>query len=238
MAQRKDKTVRTLVLSIISLVIGIVWTMASTTVITAYSDIPLWRIAILFGLSILFLGPGIWGLFKWRAMRKTGGEKVGKAVPIITGIVVVLSIFQLCVILPPMWKRGILNTELKGYVRDEFSDENVKMPGEPWFVFYHDGFFEVPSGAYARSTDNPSKVNVVVMYEDSKETIGTWVVEGSRKEVGPAMEQTSKVYVIRLEDWALIDEKSFSVLIRDIKNNWINITGTDDVKQYINDLVK
>ena len=237
MNKKKDRTVITLVLSIVSLMIGMVWTGASVTVITSYSDIPAPRIAVLFVFSALFLGLGIRGMLKWRAMRKAGGKKAGKAVFIVLGIVGVLFIFQLSITLPQTRTMGNLSSQLKGYVKEDFTDEYVKMPEDPHFVFYNNGIFTVPSSEYKRGTDDPSKVNVIVMIEDWTGTNGNWVDKNSGKNLGDAMTQNAKVYVIRLDDWALIDEESFSLQLK-YGENGVNVTGMNQVVQYLNDLIK
>ncbi len=237
MKKKKDGTVKTLVLSIISLMIGLVWIEASITVISSYSNIPAPRMAVLFVISAVFLGLGIWGMLRWRRMRIAGGQKAGKAIPIVLGIAGVLLILQMCITLPQTRTTGILLTQLKEYVKDDFTDENAKMPEDPWFVFYNNGIFGVPSADYKRGTDDPSKVNVVVMYEEGTRASGIWVDKDSGKNLGDAMEQYVKIYVVRLEDWALIDEITFSEQLKNGENG-MNVTAMHQVENYLNDLIK
>ena len=237
MQQKKDGTTKTLVLSLISLSVAVIWISAAVTVISSYPDLSSVGVVILVLIGILFSALGIWGLLRWRALRKAGGKKAGPIVWIIFGIFCFFGVFQLANLLPMYRTNGKLATALKGYVKEEFSDEDVEMPEDPWFVFYHNHSFSAPSGEFLRGTDDPSKVNVVVMYEESTGSNGDWIDKNTGQNLGDALVQKATVYVIRLDDWALIDKESFSQQLK-YGENGVNVLGMNEVRTYLNDLIK
>ena len=237
MQQKKDGTTKTLVLSLIALMVAAVWISASLTIITSFRDLSTVGVIIMILIGIILFVLGISGLFRWRALRKAGGKKAGPAVWIILGIFCIFAVFQLTGILSMFRTKGKLETALKGYVKEEFSDEDAKMPEDPWFVFYNNGSFTSPSSAYLRGTDDPSRVNVVVMYEESTGSNGDWIDKNSGKYLGDALVQNATVYVIRLDDWALIDKESFSQQLK-YGENGVNVLGMNEVQTYLNGLIK
>ena len=237
MKQKKDGTTKTLVLSLVSLMVAVVWMSAFVTVTSSYPDLSTAGVMIVLLIGVVFLIAGISGLFRWSAMRKAGGKKTGPAVWIILGIVAVLIVFQMFNTLPIFRTNGKLASALKGYVKEEFSSEQAKMPEDPWFVFYNNGIFSSPSSEYLRGTDDPSKVNVVVMYEEGTAANGDWIDKNSGQYLGDAEVQQVTLYVVRLDDWALIDKESFSQQL-DYGENGINVLGMNEVQTYLNDLIK
>ena len=237
MQQKKDRTTKTLVLSLISLFVAVIWTSTAVTIISSYSDLSSVGVVVMILIGIVFFALGTWGLFRWRALRKAGGKKAGPAVWIIFGVLCLFAVFQLSGTLSMFRTNGKLETALKGYVKEEFSDEDVEMPDDPWFVFYNNRSFSAPSSAFLRGTDDPSKVNVVVMYEESTGSNGDWIDKNTGKNLGDALVQNAKVYVIRLDDWALIDKESFSQQLK-YGENGVNVLGMNQVQTYLNDLIK
>lgn len=104
-------------------------------------------------------------------------------------------------LLLPRLKDGKMYKALKPYVKEEFSDVDAELPDAPWFVFYHNGSFSIPSSRFTRGTDDPDKVNVVVAYTDSASRNGVWVDEATGKAVSDALVQHVSLSLIRLEDW-------------------------------------
>ena len=132
-------------------------------------------------------------------------------------------------------KDGKMYKARKPYVKEEFSDVEAELPDDPWFVFYHNGSFSIPSSRFTRGTDDPDKVNVVVAYTDSTSRNGVWVDEVTGKEVSDTFVQHVTLSLIRLEDWALIDEVSFSQQLKQGENG-VNVLGMDQVQFYLNEL--
>lgn len=96
---------------------------------------PLWRFIVLIAFSILFFFLGVRGLLRWNRARREGGKKIGKAVPILLGVVAVLLVSQMALVFPSMIKDGKMYKALKPYVKEEFSDVEAELPDDPWFVF-------------------------------------------------------------------------------------------------------
>ena len=201
---KKDRSVIKLVLSIVSLMIGVIWAGATIIVLGSRgTDVPLWRFIVLIAFTILFFFLGVRGLLRWNRARREGGKKIGKAVPILLGVVAVLLVSQMALVFP--------------------------------FVFYHNGSFSIPSSSFTRGTDDPDKVNVVVAYTDSTSRNGVWVDEVTGKEVSDTLVQHVTLSLIRLEDWALIDEVSFSQQLKQGENG-VNVLGMNQVQFYLNEL--
>lgn len=51
---------------------------------------------------ILFFFLGVRGLLRWNRARREGGKKIGKAVPILLGVVAVLLVSQMALVFPSM----------------------------------------------------------------------------------------------------------------------------------------
>ena len=233
---KKNSSTVKLVLSLLSLLVGIVWTGA--LIITAGSmgsTIPVWRLLILLVFSALFLFLGIRGLLTWKKISLSEGGTIPKAVPVIVGIVGVLLVIQMALVFPGMWDNGKMNNALKPYVQEEYTDEDVKMPEDPHFVFYHNGSFSVPSSRFTKGTDDPDQVNVVVAYSDSVSKNGICVNSATGEKVSDARVQNVTLDVIRLEDWALIDEVKFSQQLKENENG-VNVLGMNQVESYLNSL--
>ena len=74
-------------------------------------------------------------------------------------------------------------------------------------------------------------------YEEETGVYGIWYDEKTGKKIDDARLQKVKIYVIRLEDWALIDEASFSEQL-DYGENGTAAIGMTEVQRYLNDLMK
>ncbi|MCR4687500.1 MAG: hypothetical protein K5659_08010 [Lachnospiraceae bacterium] len=241
MSAKKKGSVVILILSIISLVIGVVWTMTTFVVALTYSSVPLVRIVVLLAISILFIILGVLGIML-RPREKKDGKKKSKAgiiIAVVVCLVFLLGSIPLISSLSFIGHRGVLNSALDKYVKDDWTEEGVAMPDNPYFVFYceNDGNFAVPASSYTKGTDDPKKVNVVVMYKDETFRDGTWVGSVSGEEVGAAMTQRTHVYILRLNDWALIDDHVFDFALGYGEKS-VNSTGRDEIKTYINNIVK
>ena len=181
---KKSNSVLKLVLSLVSLLVGIVWTGALIIVVgSGGTSVPFWRLLILLLFSALFLYLGIRGLLSWRQSSAEAGRTIPKAVPIVIGIIGFLLVIQMALVFPQEWRNGRLNNALKGYVQEDFSDEDVKLPENPRFVFYHNGSFRIPSDRYALGTSDPKQVNVVVAYTESVSNSGIWVDSATGQKV-------------------------------------------------------
>ena len=102
-------------------------------------------------------------------------------------------------------------------------------------MFYHNGSFTVPSKRFIFGTDDPSQVNVVVAYSESVSKNGIWVDSATGKKVSDARVQNATLYVIRLEDWALVDEVKCHQLLKQNENG-VNVLGMSEVENYLNSL--
>ena len=234
MNQNKNRSVISLILSVLSLMVGVVWAGATVIIMGSMgTDVPAWRLGMLIAFSALFLFLGIRGLLRYRSRMKAAGGKIGKAVPIILGIVGVLLVAQMAMVFPSMWKEGKMDRALKPYVQEEFAEEDGKLPEDPWFVFYHNGRFSIPSDRYYRGTNDPEKVNLVVEYSESVSRNGTWVNKETGQKVSDAQVQHVTLKLIRLEDWALIDTVSFSQQLKQNESG-VNVLGMNSVRSYLN----
>ena len=233
---KKNHSVVKLVLSLLSLMIGIVWTGA--LIIVAFSGgAPVWRLLILLLFTALFLFLGIRGLLSWKKTGLAEGTKIPRAVPIVLGVVGVLLVIQMAMFFPIAARNGRMTRLLKPYVQEDYTDEDVKLPENPRFVFYHNGSFTVPSDRFIFGTDDPSQVNVVVAYSESVSNNGIWVDSATGKKVSDARVQNATLYVIRLEDWALVDEVKCHQLLKQNENG-VNVLGMSEVENYLNSLGK
>ena len=215
------------VLSVISLMIGIVWVTASITVISSMTTaVKPGGVVVLLLFSALFLTLGIRGLLRWRSQQQAGGKKPGKAVIAILSAMGVLLLAEMVLVLPATWQTGRLNSTLQPYVQESWSDGKGTMPEHPRFVFYNmtTGQFSVPSrGTYPQGTSDPKETNVVVAYRESVQKDGVWV------------DKKVSLYVIRLDDWSLITQADFSVQL-DYGENGRNVLHMNQVESYLNDL--
>ena len=228
-----------LVLSIISLVIGLIWTSACVTVLFSMGSLTtLWRGVVLVLFSVLFFWLGIRGLLRWRAEKSRTDPKKVKIILAATGAAMVFIIFQLSLTLPATWASGRINSALRPLVRTEFASENGALPEDPHFVFYNmeTGMFSVPSRkSYPKGTDDPEKVNVVVGYTESVRKNGRWVAKGSGQKLSDAYSQGVTLDIIDPKDWSLINEVSFSVRLN-YNENGKNVLGMNQVERYLNEL--
>ena len=100
-----------LVLSIISLVIGLIWTSACVTVLFSMGSLTtLWRGVVLVLFSVLLFWLGIRGLLRWRAEKSRTDPKKVKIILAATGAAMVFIIFQLSLTLPATWASGRINS--------------------------------------------------------------------------------------------------------------------------------
>ena len=128
---KKDRSVIKLVLSIVSLMIGVIWAGATIIVLGSRgTDVPLWRFIVLIAFTILFFFLGVRGLLRWNRARREGGKKIGKAVPILLGVVAVLLVSQMALVFPSMIQDGKMYKALKPYVKEEFSDVEIMNIGD------------------------------------------------------------------------------------------------------------
>ena len=236
MKQKKKHSTRTLVLSIVCLVIGVIFLAVLVIMANAGNKLNPGGAAGDAVIGAMFLILGIVELLRWRRMAASDpSKKPGRVVGIILAVVAVLFLVQAGISLPPMWRNMRMNGALRAYVQDSYAATEAALPEDPWFVFYHNGSFSVPSSAYARGTDDPDKVNVVVAYTESVSTNGTWVEQGTNETVADARVQNVTLNVIRLEDWALIDTASFSEQL-DYDETGVNVLGMNQVRSYLGDL--
>ena len=227
------------VLSVISLMIGIVWVTASITVFSSMTAaVKPGGVVVLLLFSALFLTLGIRGLLRWRSQQQAGGKKPGKAVIAILSAMGVLLLAEMVLVLPATWQTGRLNSTLQPYVQESWSDGKGTMPEHPRFVFYNmtTGQFSVPSrGTYPQGTSDPKETNVVVAYRESVQKDGVWVDKSTGKNVGAGLKQKVSLYVIRLDDWSLITQADFSVQL-DYGENGRNVLHMNQVESYLNNL--
>ena len=231
---KKNRSIVKLVLSLLSLMVGIVWT-GALIIVTFSGGAPIWRLLILLVFTVLFLFLGIRGLLDWKKTSLAEETKIPRAVPIVLGVVGVLLVIQMALYFPIAARNGRMTRFLKPYVQDDYTDENVKLPENPRFVFYHNGSFTVPSKRFIFGTDDPSQVNVVVAYSESVSKNGIWVDSATGKKVSDARVQNATLYVIRLEDWALVDEVKCHQLLKQNENG-VNVLGMSEVENYLNSL--
>jgi AraC-like DNA-binding protein len=86
-----------------------------------------------------------------------------------------LLVIQMAMFFPIAARNGRMTRALKPYVKEEYTDEDVRLPENPRFVFYHNGSFSVPSDRFTLGTDDPDKVNVVVAYSESVSNNGIFI---------------------------------------------------------------
>ena len=74
MNQKKDRSVISLILSALSLMVGVVWAGATVIIMGSMgTDVPAWRLGMLIAFSPLFLFLGIRGLLRYRSQRMAKG---------------------------------------------------------------------------------------------------------------------------------------------------------------------
>ena len=233
---KMNRTIVKLVLSVLSILVGIVWT-GALIILAGTGGAPIVRLLMLFFFSALFLVLGIRGFLKWKKTSGAEGTTIPRVVPILLGMVGVLLVIQMATVFPHLWKNGQLDRALIPYVKDDYTAEDVKLPDHPRFVFYHNGSFSVPPQRFINGTDDPKQVNVVVAYMDSVSENGIWVNSETGEKVSDARVQKVTLQIIRLEDWALIDEVKFSQRLKQNENG-VNVLGMNSVETYLNELGK
>ena len=83
--------------------------------------------------------------------------------------------------------------------------------------------------------ETAEEVNVVVEYSSSFGKNGKWVNSETGEKITDSRTQTVEVHVIRLEDWALISETSFTYQL-DMNEKEKNETSMNSMVNYLREV--
>ncbi len=227
------------------LLLGITILMVLSIMLIAGNTLNPGGTAILVIILILVLTISIKGIVKWRRYKKNTPDY--KLHPLAIFFIVLFFIGGLStfvVAFPRYYVSLHIKAVIEPYVKDDFTEEDVPMPDDPYFVFYNmdTKSFAAPGKKYNRGTKEPEKANVVVAYSTDVRNNGKWVDAGTGKYAGEAYEQRVYLYVIRKSDWALIDSTVVAEQMdygkKNKKLDTKAIDGIDEVADYLNGLIK
>ena len=213
------------------------------------------RNTILLLIGFLLFAFGIWGnIYCSRkkhllAKEQQVEEKHKKVIAI---PLIIIAVVVGCLILPVITtllsnssSESSIEDTLRQYVKDEYAQVSASMPKNARYILYNQNTkkFETDANSLLKGfTGNPNKANVVVAYKTGTNEIGTWkAVSGVR--IGTAYAEYMDIAIIRLSDWALIEEHHFDAvwsnnrLGKGDKNDTYEISLYDDeVYHYLNEL--
>ena len=235
MKNKKEHTTALLVWAIILFIVAGMFILTVITLATSGAEFNPAGLSIVIVISLVCLIIGIVLLLKRSKRMKNGGKKPGVAVIVILLVVLIAGTPVALNTMKFFGSSTKLTSELKKYVKDSYSSTNAELPDNPRFVFYNGGSFTEPSSKYIYGTGNPDEVNVVVEYSSKISRNGEWVDQKTGKKVSDALTQTVDVHVIRLEDWALIDETSFTYQL-DQNESEMNVLGMNEFESYLKEV--
>lgn len=173
-------------------------------------------------IGVLLLAIGILGNIKISKKRsqlsdeqRAKTQKGYRTAMIVTGAVAVSVVFFIA--LPLISQKATadhVEKMLRPLMKDDYTQIGVSIPDDPRYILYNVNkqVFETEANSILKSFNgNPDKVNVVVAYKSGVNEIGSWETEGGIF-VSKGYEETIKIEVIRLSDWSLIEERTFSPL--------------------------
>lgn len=235
MKNKKEHTTALLVWAIILFIVAGMFILTVVTLATSGAEFNLAGLSIVIVISLICIIIGIVLLLKRSQRMKNGGKKPGVVVIVIMLVVLIAGIPVAMNTMKIFGSSTKLTSELKKYVKDSYSSTDAELPDKPRFVFYNDGRFSEPSSNYIYGTGNPDEVNVVVEYSSKISRNGEWVNKGTGDKISDALTQTVDVHVIRLEDWALINETSFTYQLRQDESE-MNVTGMNEFESYLKEV--
>ena len=215
------------------------------------------RNAIFLSIGFLLLAFGIWGNIicsrkKHLLTEKQLVEEKHKNKKVITIPLIVIAVVVGCLILPVITtllsnssSESSIEDTLRQYVKDEYAQVSASMPKNARYILYNQNTkkFETDANSLLKGfTGNPNKANVVVAYKTGTNEIGTWK-EVSGVRIGTSYAEYMDIAIIRLSDWALIEEHHFDAvwsnnrLGKGDKSDTYEISLYDDeVYRYLNEL--
>ena len=122
---KMNRTIVKLVLSVLSILMGIVWT-GALIILAGTDGAPIVGLLMLFFFSTLFLVLGIRGFLKWKKTSGAEGTTIPRVVPILLGTVGVLLVIQMATVFPHLWKNGQLDRSLIPYVKMDDMRQKLK----------------------------------------------------------------------------------------------------------------
>ena len=238
-----------LFLSVCSILLGLLFTASVIALIHASMFSMLFVCMCL--AALLFLSPGIIGILTYKRFRKANPES---KMPVLAKYLFLFLSIILIAIPTFLFYEPSPNriSILDPYVQESFSADNASLPSEPRFVFYNldTKKFHLPTKRSIRQyqyiapycATNYRDVNVVVAYRSHTHQAGSWVSKDTGKTMREVFRQDEDLYVIRLEDWALIDQTVIQGAIpagydqAAGGNSTHSVEGTSGVWDYLADL--
>lgn len=217
------------------------------------------RNTIFLSIGFLLLTFGIWGNIncsrkKHLLANEKQAEEKHKNKKVIATPLIAMTVVAGCLILSVITtllsnsrSESSIEDTLRQYVKDEYSQVSVSIPENARYILYNQNTetFETDANSLLKGfTNNPNKVNVVVSYKTGTNEIGTWETETGVR-IGTAYAEYMDIAIIRLSDWALIEEQHFDAvrsnnrLGKGDQNDTYEISLYDDeIYRYLNGLFK
>lgn len=194
-----------------------------------------------FMVGFVLLALGIWGITKTRRGTTKSSKRRFPKVLIIIGSVVLLLVLSVGVsLLTTQSNTARIDKALRPYMREQYSETGAALPENARYILYDrakDTFQYEARNVLKGFEGNPDKVNAVVAFRIGTERIGNWE-SSSGKNVAGAASEYMIIEVIRLSDWALVDERRFEATHSDSRLNKSKDVWTYEVSIYDDEIVQ
>jgi len=191
------------------------------------------------GFALLLLG--IWGIAKAkRGTVKNSKRGLPKVLIIIGGVVLLLVLSVGISLLTTQSNTSRIDKTLRPYMREQYSETGAALPENARYILYNrakDEFQYEARNILEGFEGNPDKINTVVAFRIGTERIGNWETSSGKNVAGAASEYMI-VEVIRLSDWALVDERRFTATQSSSRLNKKGDVWTYEVSIYDDEIVR
>lgn len=201
--------------------------------------------------GFVLLGLGILGIVKTRrvrdhGMRDKGVRRTPPTIFVAAGLLLLMLTATVGFnLLTTKISTSRYDRTLRPYMKSQYSETNASLPENPRYILYDrvkDRFQNESRITLKGFETNPEKVNTVVAFREGTQKIGTWENEGGTY-VAEGYTEYMMIEVIRLSDWALVDQQRFvaersSSRINKKKDKWTYMITIydEEIVQYLNGL--
>jgi hypothetical protein len=194
-----------------------------------------------FMVGFVLLALGIWGITKTkRGTAKNPKRRFPKALIIIGSVVLMLVLSVGVSLLTTQSNTSRIDKALRPYMREQYSETGAALPENARYILYDrakDTYQYEARDILAGFEGNPDKVNTVVAFRIGTERIGNWETSSGMNVAGAASEYMI-IEVIRLSDWALVDEQRFTATESSSRLNKKGEVWTYEVSIYDDEIVQ
>ncbi len=194
-----------------------------------------------FMVGFALLALGIWGIIKTKRGTAKGSKRTFQKVLLIIGSVALLLVLLVGVsLLTTQSNTSRIDKALRPYMREQYSETGATLPENARYILYDrakDTFQYEARNTLKGFEGNPDKVNTVVAFRIGTEHIGNWETSSGKYVAGAASEYMI-IEVIRLSDWALVDERRFTATESSARLNKKGDVWTYEVSIYDDEIVQ